>query len=45
MFKDIVLLGFKFSGVDFIEDLKKHENIEENGVMFASLIVPIGDSY
>ena len=38
--EDVVLVGFELPGVDFVEDLKEHENVEENGLMFAGLIIP-----
>jgi len=38
--KDIVFIRFKLSGIDFIEDLQKDENVKEDGVMLSSFIVP-----
>ena len=31
----------KLSSIDFIEDLQQDKDIEENGVVFSSLIIPI----
>ena len=42
--KDVVLVVLQLSGVDFVEDLKQDENVEEDGVMLSSLLVPLADS-
>jgi hypothetical protein len=42
--EDIVFLVFEFSCIDFVEDLKEHEDIEENRVMFSGFIIPVFDS-
>lgn len=44
VFEDVVLVRFQLSGVDFVEDLEEHENVEEDGFVFAGLIVPFADS-
>lgn len=44
VFENVVLISFEFSGVDLVEDLKQHEDIEEDGVVFTSLVVPVFDS-
>ena len=41
MLKHVYFFCLQFSGVDLIEHLKQHENVEEDAVMFTSLIVPI----
>lgn len=41
VFKDVGFLWLKFSGVDFIEDLKQDENVEEDAVMFTSFLIPV----
>jgi hypothetical protein len=42
--EDIVFLVFEFSCIDFVEDLKEHEDIEENRVVFSGFIIPVLDS-
>jgi len=42
--KYIKLIGFKFTSVNFIEDLKKDKHIEEDRIVFACLLVPLCDS-
>jgi len=44
MLEDIVFVIFEFSGVDFIEDLKKYENVEEDGIVFTCFIIPVFNS-
>lgn len=44
MLKNVVFIILKFSGVDFIEDLKEYENIEEYGVVFTCFIIPVFNS-
>jgi hypothetical protein len=43
MFKNVDFFWLQLSGIDFIENLEQNENVEENAVMFTSLIVPVLD--
>lgn len=42
--EDIVLISFELPRIDFVEDLEKHENVEKDGVVLSSLVIPITDS-
>lgn len=39
--EDVVFVVLELTGVDLVEDLEQHENVEENGVVLSSLIVPV----
>lgn len=39
--EDVDFLVLELSSVDFIEDLKQHEDVEEDGVVLACLIIPV----
>jgi hypothetical protein len=41
MLKDVYFLWLQFSSVYLVENLEQYEYIEEDAVMFTSLIVPI----
>jgi len=41
VFEHVSLLIFELPCIDFIEDLQQHEHVEEDGVVFACLIIPI----
>ncbi len=42
--EDIVFIVFELSCIDFVKNLEKHKDIEENRVMFSSFIIPVFDS-
>jgi hypothetical protein len=42
--EDVVLVVLQLAGVDLVEDLQQHEDVEEDGVVLAGLIVPLGDA-
>jgi hypothetical protein len=40
LLKNVKFICFQLSGIDFVKDLKQDEHIEEDRVVFPSLIVP-----
>jgi hypothetical protein len=44
VFKDVIFVGFQLTSVDFVKDLKQHKHVEEDGVVFACLFVPVSHS-
>lgn len=42
--EDVVLVVLQLSGVDLVEDLQQDENVEEQGVVLSSLLVPFADT-
>ena len=44
IFENVVFISFQLTSVDFVEYLKENENVEEDGVVFSCLVVPIADS-
>jgi hypothetical protein len=42
--EDVVFFILEFSCINFVEDLEKNENVEEDRVMLSGFIVPIFDS-
>jgi len=41
VFEHVSFLIFQLPCIDFIEDLQQHEHVEEDGVVFAGLVIPI----
>ena len=39
--EDVVLVVLQLTGVDLVEDLQQHEDVEEDGVVLAGLVIPV----
>lgn len=41
--EDVNLRWLQFSGIDFVENLEHHENVEEDGIVLSGFLVPVAD--